>query len=428
MKNLKGKRLLILGGSMWKEAIEQYARENEIVLIATGNNRGAGIFDIADECYDVDSTDIVAMKKLIVEQSIDGVYMGGSEPVISAACVYINELKLPCYCTTQQWQNLQNKNNFKKLCRDFELPVVPQYDASYEELSKLSQTIDYPVITKPTDGCGSSGFSICNNLSELKDGYNKAQKASSTGGVLIEKLVKNSAVVVFYTASNGKLYFSGIEDKYPVRFSGRDSFVGGAFVFESKRKEIFRHNYESKIQRMFNSIGIKEGSIWIEVFVDGDNYYFNEMGYRYGGSVSIYPVDYFYGYNQVAADIYYSLTNESCIEGFPSLISDDIPRKKHYCVYPIILRGGVVNKVIGFDNILRISTVVAVPSGMKIGKKIEDSATFSQTFALLHFVFDTKEEFNDTIRTALKDLCVIDENGENMILSMFSPEEVYLDL
>jgi hypothetical protein len=92
------------------------------------------------------------------------------------------------------------------------------------------------------------------------------------------------------------------------------------------------------------------------------------------------------------------------------------------------LRGGVVNKVIGFDNILRISTVVAVPSGMKIGKKIEDSATFSQTFALLHFVFDTKEEFNDTIRTALKDLCVIDENGENMKLSKFSPQEVYLDL
>ncbi len=47
MKNLKGKRLLILGGSMWKEAIEQYARENEIVLIATGNIGGAGFFDIA---------------------------------------------------------------------------------------------------------------------------------------------------------------------------------------------------------------------------------------------------------------------------------------------------------------------------------------------------------------------------------------------
>lgn len=77
MENLKGKRLLLLGGSMWKDAISDFAKENEIVLIATGNNRNAGIFEIADECYDVDSTDSHGMKCLILEKKIDGVYMGG---------------------------------------------------------------------------------------------------------------------------------------------------------------------------------------------------------------------------------------------------------------------------------------------------------------------------------------------------------------
>ena len=73
-KNLANKRLLLLGGSLWKKAIQDFAQEQGIILIATGNNHNAGIFEIADECYDVDSTNTEAMKQLIREKRIDGVY------------------------------------------------------------------------------------------------------------------------------------------------------------------------------------------------------------------------------------------------------------------------------------------------------------------------------------------------------------------
>lgn len=176
MENLKGKRLLLLGGSMWKDAISDFAKENEIVLIATGNNRNAGIFEIADECYDVDSTDSHGMKCLILEKKIDGVYMGGSEPVIASACEYLNELNMPCYCTKSQWEFLQNKKYFKEICMAHGLPVVPQYKIAYDEIESKGGNLDYPVITKPADGCGSSGFSVCRNQDELLAGYEIAKK------------------------------------------------------------------------------------------------------------------------------------------------------------------------------------------------------------------------------------------------------------
>jgi len=50
---LSGKRLLILGGSLWKSAIKNFADENDITIIATGNDQTAGIFEIADEAYAV---------------------------------------------------------------------------------------------------------------------------------------------------------------------------------------------------------------------------------------------------------------------------------------------------------------------------------------------------------------------------------------
>ena len=347
---LNGKRLLILGGSLWKEAIKDFADENNITLIATGNDQSAGIFEIADETYNVNSTDSEAMKKLIREAHIDGVYMGGSEAVISSACKYINELGMPCYCTHEQWEYLQNKSNFKELCIKNGLPVVPRYDTKHG-IEHAVEDKDYPVITKPTDGCGSSGFSVCYNLNDLKYGYQIAKKESPTGSVIIEKFVPNDGVVVFYTVSEGTIIFSGLEDKYPVRYEKQGSYVGGLFVCESDITNEFREKFESKIEKMIQSIGIKEGSFWIEVFHCGDEFFFNEVGFRYGGSASIYFVDYKHNINQVAADIYYALTGKSKVEGFKSLIPNSIPKKKFYAVYPIYSRAGKIVEVSGEDAV-----------------------------------------------------------------------------
>ena len=100
-KNLANKRLLLLGGSLWKKAIQDFAQEQGII-------------------------------QLIREKRIDGVYMGGSESVISTACGYLQELGLPCYCTREQWEYLQNKEHFKRLCIEYGLPVVPKYDYELE--------------------------------------------------------------------------------------------------------------------------------------------------------------------------------------------------------------------------------------------------------------------------------------------------------
>ncbi len=51
MDKLRGKRLLLLGGGTWKEAIKRIADEHGITLIATGNDKSGGIFSIADEGY-----------------------------------------------------------------------------------------------------------------------------------------------------------------------------------------------------------------------------------------------------------------------------------------------------------------------------------------------------------------------------------------
>ena len=411
---LDGKRLLLLGGSSWKDAMKDFANTLGVTLIATGNNKSAGIFDIADEGYQIDSTDADAMKKLIISKNIDGVYMGGSEAVISSASDYLRELDMPCYCTKEQWNFIQNKLKLKKLLREFSLPTVYSYDILYEDIDKNAERFNFPVVTKPADSCGGTGFSVCTNTEEIKEGYLLAAEKSTSNEVIVEDFVENNSIVVFYTFSEGKMIFSGIEDKYPMQYAKKGSFVAGMHVFNSSMEQKFREKFDEKLALMFSSIGIKEGSIWLEVFVSGDNYYFNEAGYRYSGSVTVYPIDYFYGINQVASDMYYALTGKSIVKGWNSLIPENITHKKHYCLYPVYLNAGTIKSVNGVCEVEKLPDVVKVFVTKSEGCIVHRTGDFSQNFGFVHFVFDTKCEFKETIRKIDSLLSIKNTNDEDM--------------
>ena len=422
MKDLKGKRLLVLGGSLWKNAIKAYTDSQGIRVIAAGNNTDAGIFDIADEKYCINSVKADEMKAFIADKDIDGVYLGGSEVVIGSACKYLAEIHKPCYCVEKQWNLVQNKKQFKQVCIEAGLPTVPEYSVNPQNPVLPEEC--FPVITKPTDGCGSAGFSVCRDNRELKKGYDIAAENSLTGTVIIEKFVKNDANVVFYTVNEGKIYFSGLSDKYPVCHKKQGSYVGGLFVYESASTEVFREQFEDSIQKMITNIGIKQGSFWIEVFHNADDYYFNEFGYRYGGSASLYPTEYFYGINQVATDIYYALTGEGAICREASLFPELQEKKAHYAIYPVHIGPGRIKNIEGLSAIQDDANILKVLTTKSEGDLIEDTGSFAQAYALIHIMFNQTEELIKTLDRIHKQLKITDEAGENMILRLLDPEKI----
>lgn len=424
MNNLKGKRLLLLGSNVWKDIIKRFAEEYGIKLIFVGKDP-APLDEIADEVYRVNSIDHEAMKDFIKNHDIDGVYMGGSELIISHACQYLNELGYPCYCTKQQWELLQNKANFKDLCIENGLPVVPKYLINPNDIKGSVPQEAYPVITKPTDGSGSNGFSVCRNADELEKGYRIASDNSFSGDVICEKFVNNKGLVAFYSFNEGKMTYALTEDKYPVKYEKQGSYVAGLFLCESRYKDEFRSRYEKKIEKMFQSIGIKEGTIWIEIFHDGNEYYFNEVGYRYGGSFSFYSVDYINRINQVYADLFYALTGKSKLEGFSSLIHENVERGKNYCIYPIHVNPGKISKIEGLDEVRKWHNVVIIPQQKTEDDEVADTGSFGQVVALVHFTYETISDCKDTIARIHNTIRVKDENNVDLVQMKLDWNSVY---
>lgn len=398
---LNGKKLLVLGGQAWMSIIEAYAEENGIELVSFSND------------FSIDYSNHEQMKSVILENNIDGVYVGSNEKVIRHAVQYLAELGKPCYCTLNQWDSLMNKRSFKELCYKFGIPVATKYNYTPETPCDM----EFPVITKPADGCASVGIMICGNEEELKKGYQFAYNNSPTHEVLVEKVVNNFGMDVFFQITNGEVEWCTLGDEFPVQFEEGAGAVAGARVLPSLYTNEFRERFEEKLKALFRYLNLRQGLIWMEVFHDGNDYYFNEVGYRPNGSLSIVGIDYLCGINTVAADMYYALTGEGKAHGFSSLILKDVSRsKKMVCEYWIASNPGTIGEVVGLEKLNAHPNILAIFPKYNLGDTIPHTNGFAQNYCVIHFAFDDAEEMRTVINYIKEAVTLKNTDGEDMII------------
>src|SRR5690606_15402467 len=126
MNRLNGKRLLILGGSRISCEIVEKAKSMGIYTIVTDwypkENSPAKL--VADKAYQLSIADIEAMVKLIKDEQIDGVITGYTDSALSHYAKICQAAGLPCYGTFEQFEALTDKSIYKKICKEYGVPVI----------------------------------------------------------------------------------------------------------------------------------------------------------------------------------------------------------------------------------------------------------------------------------------------------------------
>lgn len=409
MDNIRGKRLLLLGSNLWKDNLKQFAVENGVYLIFAGLYPGP-LDEIADEYYRIDTTDPAVMIPFIKAHGIDGVFMGGSELIISKSCDYINRLGYPCYCTKEQWDILQNKRAFKDICNRFKVPTVPEFDI-HQDL----QIEDYPVIVKPIDGCGSRGISVCRNDIQFKEAKQKALQVSPSQKVLVERYIDNGGLtcVVNYVAINGKYYLDAMGDRYVLN----GGLITAGASFPSKYLDRWIKEVDPPIRDLMMGLGIKNGVISFQALPEGDKIYVYECCFRLTGGMTYKMTDAVSGHNSFKLLLNYSLTGEMGNESDASRIDPTFHGQKGLSM-TIPLRIGKIGSVEGVDGIRSLRQVVDYTQYYKIGDSIGAKCinTLDQLFARIMFVGDSMDSLvgiMSRIRALLK---IKDERGENMVI------------
>lgn len=413
MKN----RLLLLGGTNSAEELRNYADAHNITLIAIGTNKNSVLKKYAHESYTVDVFDTENFYCFIEEKNISGIFIGSNEKVVPQAINACTHFHFPCYCSLEQWACCTDKTTFKKMCSENSIPVSETYTP--DEL-KANPSL-FPVIVKPSDSCGSQGFSLCKQFGDLQTAIEKASAFSDNQKLLIEKFQPYDAVVIHYTLINGQIMFSGISDKVSMRLNQNGSSVMAFQKFPSDFIEMYLKELDHKVKNMFMKNGFHDGPIWIEAFNNNGRFIFNEMGYRFGGSMTYYPIRYFHKVDQLELLIKYSL-NEPHKNKEPYYFLSKQKKsssKKKYCILPLHINAGTISSIDGENYVKNMDCIYAyVPIHFE-GDTIQKSGTVDQVFCYLHILFDEYSDLKINIEKILDHLHVYDKTTKNLLFCLF---------
>lgn len=370
---------------------------------------------IADASWELSTADTSALKKRCIEEKIDGILSGVHEFNLRKMAALAEALELPCYCTEWQQDLCDDKVRFKAACREAGLAVSQEYsEAEAYELPRSA----YPLAVKPRDGSGSRGFTKCMAPEELSAAVSFAQTNSFCNEALIEDFIDSDALIVQYTAHNGDLYFCGLTDKESQKMGEQGAPVMSLQVAPSIHTHEYLDTVDAKMRDMLESLGMKEGPIWLELFYDKGRFIVNEIGYRFGGSLTYHLVKELYGVDQLKLEIDFSMGVAE--KSFAATKPD---HDKSYIIWPLHLQAGKIVEIEGLDWLRSLPEFVALTQVHYKGDEIADWGSAQQVFAYVHLMDEDLNSLLTTMATILEKVHVVDQEGNDMLFALFDPRE-----
>ncbi len=410
MKNLKDKKLLILGGKAATVNVVQQAKKMGLETHVTGIQEGGQAKEIADYTLLAGSEEHEKLIKYIRENHIDGVMTGSAEFQVQEMIKLCAKAGLPCYATEAQWDATQDKRHFKDLCKKFGVPGVPEYSVN----DKLKDE-DFPVIVKPVDSCSSIGISICQNNEELAIAKEKALEASASKKILIERYIDNGGVthVVKYVVVDGEFYMEVMGDRYVLQ----NGLITAVTFFPSKNTESYMKTIDSKVKDMFMSIGYDNGVFFFQAIPEKEKIYIYEMGLRTGGGMTYKITEASSGNNDLEMLIHYAITGEMC-EKDDIMTIDPYLKGKRAASLAIPLREGTIGKVEGAEKLTNINGVVNFTHFCDEGDTIlpKHINTLSQLYGRVMIVRDDQKSLFEGLKQIRDTIKIYDTAGNDMIL------------
>jgi len=421
--NLKGKKLLLMGGAAFSQDLRRYADEQGFRMIAVGQDISR-VKTFANEAYQINTQDVDALEKLINERRIDGIFVGTTEVNIPPAIDLSKRTGAHFYVNAEQWAVLADKHAFKELLKEHGIGTIPEYDMSSGLTDEVAASMRFPVLVKPADSSGARGITVAHDPKELKKSYEYAESFSKSKKVLVERFLQGmDDTFIRYHFQDGNYSISSSYDRHVNTTMGGFGGIGIAYIHPSKHLQTFVDQYDKKFKAVFKSLDLKDGMITLQSFVDEEeNFCFYEAGYRLGGSQSYIFTDYLNKSNTLEYMVNYALTGK--MADF-SIAERDEPFIKAPCVnLYVALKPGKITIFDGVDEVRKIPGVLNVTDLFGLGETVEKTGSLNQVCIRMHVTGDSRKEINKTLKKVYETLDIRDEDGNNMVLEEFSfPED-----
>lgn len=206
------KVLIHIGASKLQEDSLSWAKEAGLYVVATDIDVDAASKNIADEFYCISGTDVVSLVDLAIEinkrHTVVGAYCSNDFGLMAVASIN-SELNLKG-CLKESVEISLNKSLSKtKFIREG-LPTPQGILININDVS-LCEELEWPLIVKPVDSCGSQGVQFVNSSTDLTTAIDNARKYSDQ--VLVEEYFQGVGIDTIGIMKDGVLISCGIEKR-----------------------------------------------------------------------------------------------------------------------------------------------------------------------------------------------------------------------
>ena len=419
-KDLKGKKLLIMGANPETIPLVELANEMRVKTYVTSNRPDDPAKRYAYKSCDVDGMDVAGLVALARDENIDGVLVGVADILVPAYCKVCNALGFYCYASQEIVDVFSYKDVFKATCERYGIHGIPEYyldsDMRREDLAKIK----YPVMVKPVDSCSGMGMTVCFREEELASAVQKALAASKVKRFIVERYMQCEDMGMYYTFKDGYCSASCIYDRYTTDEQSGLSRVCLGGTYPSRHiGRYFEHMHDNAC-RMFRDIGIKNGVLMLSAFYEDGEFYVYDTGFRLQGEAPHLLMKAVHGFDQREMLIHFALTGS---EGDVDLSAEDDPcfRGMWAATLWVLLREGRISKIEGLSDIAGDRRVVANIQRLYEGDTVlgEWIGTEKQVMTRLYLVCDSKRELAAALKQYMAEIKVYDTGGNSMALRGF---------
>ena len=420
--DLRGKKLLLIGGLNTTADLIGLAHRNGVKVGVADYNKNTYLKGIADYAHDISVTDEDAVVELFKSNGYDGIITAFNEMLGPYASRIAERLGKPFPFTVEQLKMSTNKKFFKHTCIEYGVPVPREYVIS--DLEAIRKTdIEYPVIIKPVDSASSVGVTPCYTVDELEAGYKNAVSHSRSGDVIVEQYLPYDEINLTYIAQDGDIRLAGIHDRYFNTEQESATKAPDLYIYPSRYTDLFLKKYNGLIIRMLKGIGVKNGSLFIQAIMHGENLYCYEAGMRLNGCKTYQILEHENDFNTFEHLMEFALT------GSMGEHADFDPKyKRWYATLNVLGKpGSTIGAFEGIEALETYPWLIHIARRNRPGDTIpaDSAGTLVQDTTRIHLYADTKEELIERIDKVNELYRILDTNGENIILTPHNTKEVY---
>ncbi len=413
MRELEGKKLLILGGGATSIDIVKAAQALGVYVIVTDYydvNRSPAKL-IANECWNESITDYDKLCALIKEKSVNGIITGFTDSYLMPYQHLCELSGLPCYATKEVFELTMDKARFKQLCRDNDVPVIPEYDLASFDPSIINE--NHKVIVKPVDNSGSRGVILCTKPEDFQKCLDYALSFSEKKQVVIERYMEMDSISISYTIQDGVVSLSTTDDRY-VHKAASGSSVTQCGIYPSKYTEAYIQKIDGKMKKMYERAGLKNGVLAVQFFTDGNEFYVMEMGYRLTGGQHYTYTMAENGISSLDQLIRFAVTGS--MADYSIAERDNACFKHIYCHLFILGKEAKIARFEGLDYLKQMPEVMHLTEMKKIGDKVGVDGTSAQKVVGVHLKVNDIAHLKKVLDNVKEHFHFYDEEGNDLTI------------